>query len=416
MDLEFVSATDQQREIWQRSLHSLLHLPFEQIPLDQRVEFVDPSEVTGKGETDLAITTFTYDSDSSVVKVRNDAPSYSAADLGLEELAAKYGIGYTGVIHFFETAAHETGHSFYAALPHESRVAIAQMFGAKSDDIAELFPHDRAWEDRIGEAIADTFKEAFLPARLRVFPNRTNISIPYSLYGKFRNYFRHVPKTSEGNNRKYLLLPIFDSESGKVDAWRPPQWPPPDEGGFNPDGDWLDNNRVDKDEDPDPTMWNSVAHVVGYDETNATTSFFLPYPPVGTVTSMEMLPTYEYQIGPFTSRFLLHLDFIERSDFVTLLAGTTLERYEEFWDVTVFWGIDGCHVTVVKNLDSGPLQYFCELKAEGPDAAKQIELLLKELGTKGIDAKVPSSETEPTYATNSPKPTKNAKSGFHAVT
>lgn len=188
MELTFTNGSDQQQSLWREALHKLLHLPFDELPLGVTITFVDPASLGGK-QTTLAETTWTYGSNESTTQVRNDAPGFAGAP-DLVALAASMGLTYDATKHFHETAAHETGHSAFAALPEENRIAIAQMFGASSDSVEELFPESKAWEDRPGEAIAETFKEAFLPRRYRVFPNRTNIHIGYDKFPEFRRLFR----------------------------------------------------------------------------------------------------------------------------------------------------------------------------------------------------------------------------------
>lgn len=198
MKYVFANGTDEQKQLWLSAVHRLLHFPFDDIPLTVNVSFVDPSEIAGQ-QTDLARTTWTYGSAISDTQVRNDAPGFGPADAGLEALAASMGLTYSATKHFHETAVHELGHSLYAALPEEARVAIAQMFGAESDDTAELQPEDVPWEERRIEGIAETFKEAFLPRRFRVFPNRSKVSIPYSRFPEFRAHFRSLRERKGGS-------------------------------------------------------------------------------------------------------------------------------------------------------------------------------------------------------------------------
>lgn len=196
MKLTFGSGTERQKVQWQQALNRLLSLPTSAIPLQVEVNFVDPAELITGHATDLALTTWTYDSPASQTKVRNDAPGYGSQRQTLEALAAKMGLEYNADLHFNETAVHELGHSLFAALPEKHRVKIAQLFGAKTDSLAELQPAGVAWENQIIEGIAETFKEAFLPRRFRVFPNRTNRTIPYDRFPEFRALWRAaVPET-----------------------------------------------------------------------------------------------------------------------------------------------------------------------------------------------------------------------------
>lgn len=217
MDLTFVGGSDRQQGQYRQALHRLLSLPFDSIPLTVSVSFVDGSLLTNGESFDLARTIWTYDSSEATTEVRDDAPGFANADASLEALAASMGLEYNADIHYNETAVHETGHALFAALPESFRIQIAQMFGAKSDDIPELESGDK-WEDRIIEGIADTFKEAFLPRRFRVFGNRTNRRIPYTRYPEFRTLFRKgveaIP-SGEGFNHDVLEL----DESNMRVAW-----------------------------------------------------------------------------------------------------------------------------------------------------------------------------------------------------
>lgn len=192
MQYNFTNGNAEQKALWREGVTHLLNLPSDDIPVIVKVSFVPPAEVTNKGHTDLALTTFSYDSVEGETIVRNDAPGFGGQRASLEALAASMGLEYSAMKHFHETAVHELGHVIFASLAHETRVKIAQMFGASSDTVTELFPAAKKWENRIGEAIADTFKEAFLPRRYRVFPNRTNIHIPYSKFPEFRALFREL--------------------------------------------------------------------------------------------------------------------------------------------------------------------------------------------------------------------------------
>jgi hypothetical protein len=218
MNLNFTNGTTRQQSQWRQALHRLINLPFDKIPVSVEVTFVDPAELIGKGHTDLAQTEWTYDSAHSSTRVRSDAPGFGTADASLLALAASMGLSYNADTHYNETAAHEAGHAIFAALPQEVRIAIAELFGALSDGMAELFPDGVSWQDRIGEGIADTFKEAFLPRHARVFPNRTNRKIPYSEFPEFRRLFREgieqIP-TGEGFNHDVLEL---DEKNMRV-AW-----------------------------------------------------------------------------------------------------------------------------------------------------------------------------------------------------
>src|SRR3954452_2309194 len=190
MDYTFLNGSEQQRSRWSEGAFRLLNLPADLLNLDIEVEFVDPGDVSSNGHTDLASTTLEYDSPSSTMNVRNDAPSFGAQRRSLEAEAAAVGLRYSVDRFYTETSIHELGHALFAALPQEMRIAIAQLFGAEGDDPSELAPEGEDWKNRIAEGIAETFKEAFLPRRFRVFSNRTKRVLSYSKFAEFRRLFR----------------------------------------------------------------------------------------------------------------------------------------------------------------------------------------------------------------------------------
>lgn len=174
MNLEFLNGNSLQKSACQTAAHNLLNLPFSAIPFTHQVEFTpDPLPST---HNEFAATTWTYGSTEALTKIASIAPAWPKP--------------WDGVKFLQETYAHELGHALYSALSKERRIRIAKMFGAKSDDIDELNPEGSAWEDRISEGIAETFKDAFLPLRYRRYSNRTNHHISIQLYPEFRSIFR----------------------------------------------------------------------------------------------------------------------------------------------------------------------------------------------------------------------------------
>lgn len=235
MELTFANGTSEQQSLWREALHHLLHLPFDAIAVDLTVTFVDPSEV-GSGHTDFAVTTYTYGSEIATTVVRNDAPGFGPLRATMEAIAVGEGRTYSAEKHYADTAVHELGHALFASLPEASRQAIAELFGASSADEAVINPKDRPWQDRVAEGIAETFKEAFLPSRFRMFPNRTNHRIPYKDYPEFRRLFREgVEAGTEGEEAEPLSsqmvkLPIVAALSSIENPVGAPwvQWPPAD--------------------------------------------------------------------------------------------------------------------------------------------------------------------------------------------
>lgn len=227
MNFVFTNGTATQKARWEESVERFLNLPENALPLQIEVTFVDPSTLVGHGHTDLAVTTWTYGDTESTCQVRNDAPNFGSQEAALRAEAAALGLEYNPDRFYAETSAHETGHSAFASLPENRRVAIARMFGAESDDIEELQPAGKPWQDHIMEAIAETFKEAFLPRRYRVFANRTNIKIPYSKFPEFRALFRAgvEESTGEGTPVPAYNLDVYRqrviTEPAGIDIWLP---------------------------------------------------------------------------------------------------------------------------------------------------------------------------------------------------
>lgn len=215
MTYEFLNGTDQQQRLWAEAIDHFLTLPKDALPLSIEIQFVDPSEVAS-GHTDLAATTYSYGSEQASTVVRNDAPGFGDQRKTLEALAQSMGLDYSEERFYMETAAHELGHALYAALPEDKRVQIAQMFGAATDSPEELQPEGTDWRDHISEGIAETFKEAFLPRRYRVFPNRTNKHIPYHQFPEFRSLWRQaVPGIESPSEYDLNIFEIDGFASGK---------------------------------------------------------------------------------------------------------------------------------------------------------------------------------------------------------
>jgi hypothetical protein len=189
MKYVFTNGTPEQQQLWEEGAHRLLNFPFDAIPVTVTVTFDDAGKIPG-GHTDLALTTWTYDSTDASTVVRNDAPSFGAQGDTMKAEAAGMGIPYSAAKFYTESAVHELGHALFAALPQPRRLAIIKMFGGNSEDPAAIQPPNTPWQDHISEGIAETFKEAFLPARYRVFPNRTNHKISYSDFPAFRAQWR----------------------------------------------------------------------------------------------------------------------------------------------------------------------------------------------------------------------------------
>lgn len=112
---------------------------------------------------------------------------------GLEDPAKAQPGGVTGgeaLVH--DVVHHELGHVLAALFvngytrdgvahqPH--RKIICEAFGGT---LTDWHPDGSAWEDRIEEAFAETFKDVYLPRAQRLADNRTNWKLPASGYTAF---------------------------------------------------------------------------------------------------------------------------------------------------------------------------------------------------------------------------------------
>ena len=195
MKLTFVNGTALQKAACRTAAHNLLNFPFDDIPLTVTVEFVADPEPSIHNEFAWAETT--YGSANSYIRIDEDAPDWPHP--------------WNGVLFLQEVFAHELGHAFYSALPEASRVVVAKMFGALSDELGELKPPGSKWEDRILEGICETFKDAFLPQRFRKLTNRTNRRISINKYPEFRSLWRSgSANVSAGGT---LIVPRYQFEN-----------------------------------------------------------------------------------------------------------------------------------------------------------------------------------------------------------
>ena len=226
MEVVFSNGTPEQKKLWLETFDMLMNLPREAIPCTIQASFVDPGELVNGGHTDLAVTTWSYGATDSTTQIRNDAPDFGAQEETLRADAAALGLPYNPTPFYHETAAHELGHSLFAALPKAARVALAQMFGADDASTDQLFPAGAAWRDKPGEGIAETFKEAFLPRRFRVFGNRTRKTISYDKFAEFRARWRNaVPEA--GGESAFGPIDLFNNVFGEnLEIGWPRGWKP----------------------------------------------------------------------------------------------------------------------------------------------------------------------------------------------
>jgi hypothetical protein len=174
MDLIFTNGTSLQKLACRTALNSLINLPLDRIQFKLTVEFTpDP---LASSHNEFAATTTLIGSGEALTKIASIAPNWP--------------IPWDGIQFLQETMAHEFGHALYGSLPEGRRLEIAMMFGASDTSPETLHPAGSAWENRIGEGIAETFKDAFLPPDLRRYFNRTHHKLPISDYPRFREIVR----------------------------------------------------------------------------------------------------------------------------------------------------------------------------------------------------------------------------------
>ena len=115
-----------------------------------------------------------------VVSFRSDAPHFQNG-----------GGAYDITRFYYETVVHELGHVLTFAMNDVGRGLLSQLFGVENS-VEAWYPASLGWANRAGEAIAETFKDAFLPMGFRAFDNRTNIKLNYPFFPLFRAIFRNA--------------------------------------------------------------------------------------------------------------------------------------------------------------------------------------------------------------------------------
>lgn len=207
MELNFVNGTTVQKAACRTAAHSLLNLPMDTFPLVHTVEFTpDPLP---SSHSEFAVTEVAYDSLEAFTQIASIAPNWPEP--------------WSGINFLQETYAHELGHALFAQLPHEVRVAVVELFGESTDDPSVVYDESKAWEDRAGEGIAETFKEAFVPRQLRRYPNRTNRKLSFSKYPEFRRLWREgAPEVAiEEEEGEEVFSPFVEFiERGGSHPWR----------------------------------------------------------------------------------------------------------------------------------------------------------------------------------------------------
>lgn len=165
--------------------------PFERLDID--VSFNVVAEPNCPGHSEFACTSFGVDGAS--VEFRNGLGAPTPPPFSED---------YAGLKFVQETVAHEVGH-VVAGVKINSPDLIAEMcklFIRTDPMTGERSVGDSSrwaageWPDRIGEAVAETFKDVFLAKEMRKFDNRTNWDLPES---NFRDYLRLMGMILEGD-------------------------------------------------------------------------------------------------------------------------------------------------------------------------------------------------------------------------
>lgn len=194
MNVAFTGGTDRERDLVRTAMNSLLNLDLGLNSLDVEFQWVD--DPSAAGHNDLAATS--YGTTGGVIQLRKNLDTYK---------------GYPASF-YIETVAHEIGHLLTHFLAPSAQAKVAALFQTTVDGILAWEP-GTPWEDRTIEGVAETFKDAFLPRRLRYFANRTNVKLSISKYDQFRRIFREG-QTGGGGRFCY----VYGSSDFRVtDEW-----------------------------------------------------------------------------------------------------------------------------------------------------------------------------------------------------
>lgn len=164
--------------------------PFERLEIDVVTSTV--AEPSCAGHVEFACTSFGVDGASIEFRVGFGAPS-----------PPPFTEDFSGLKFVQESVAHEIGH-VVAGVKVNDPDKIAEMCGLfiRTDPVTGDVSVGSSgrwsageWPDRIGEAVAETFKDVFLPKSMRKFDNRTNWDLPR---GNFKAFLRLMGLNIEG--------------------------------------------------------------------------------------------------------------------------------------------------------------------------------------------------------------------------
>jgi hypothetical protein len=179
MKFNFINNPGNIAPIVLRTLGSLMNYDLDLIPIEVEISFVeDPTdlfdgEVAAAGGGGM----------EGFIRFRDDAPFFSSPITDKRVRAER-------LLFFQEVVIHELAHVLVANLLDEQREVLASMFGRTAADFDS--PEDTPWEDRLSEGVAETFKVAFLPRHMRLYPNRTNVVLPIRKNAEFRHFWRNM--------------------------------------------------------------------------------------------------------------------------------------------------------------------------------------------------------------------------------
>lgn len=183
MEFRHINGTRNQRALVDQVVYELRYPWFNSYFLGEFVRFQFVNEPSVPGHNEFACVTYEMGElmegpDGAIasriwtVEVRNDLDDPGRDPSGT----------YTGPRFFMECVAHELGH---VVLGVRGSSDLAVHFRHKTDTVG--YPGRRGtvvdwsagdWPERIEEAAAEVFKDAFLRPELRQFDNRTNWLIP----------------------------------------------------------------------------------------------------------------------------------------------------------------------------------------------------------------------------------------------
>lgn len=90
---------------------------------------------------------------------------------------------YAGDQFYKETVIHELGHVVGSMADASQRTALAACFDRGPTSWLAGLNNEGAWEDRVTEGFAETFKDVFFPGRK--FDNRTRVKLPQANFSRF---------------------------------------------------------------------------------------------------------------------------------------------------------------------------------------------------------------------------------------